>query len=179
MAENIRTDKRVDGFARDNITNLKEAHVLALAAKEGTITALKETNKSQRLQLRIAAALIIFLVGAIVFRELGFSVGADGLDFDGPFFNSTIDFNPAPGFFPSYTPAEDDLIAFGGTMPDFSFAGNFVFHIDVPDGISSFTLRQSPLAVPEPGTFVLTSLGLICLARCRRGGREGRRFPGS
>ena len=36
-------------------------------------------------------------------------------------------------------------------MPDFSFAGNFVFHIDVPDGISSFTLRQSPLTVPEKG----------------------------
>jgi hypothetical protein len=112
--------------------------------------------------------------------ELGFGVGAgfvkstsgDGLDFDAPFFNSTIDFNPAPGFFPTVTPGEDDLIAGGGIMPDFAFAGNFVFHIDVPDGITSFTLRQSPLPVPEPGTFLLTLLGLLGLSWRRRGRRS-------
>ena len=60
-AENIRTDERVDMFARDHI-------------------------HSQKIQLRVAAALVFFLVGVIVVlagRDLGFSVGAHGLTFDG------------------------------------------------------------------------------------------------
>ena len=85
--------------------------------------------------------------------ELGFGVGAgfvkstagDGLDFD-----STVDFNPGGFFFPTFTQTEDDLIASGGTHPDTAYAGNYVFHIDVPDGISQFTLRQSPIANPVP-----------------------------
>lgn len=114
--------------------------------------------------------------------ELGFGVGSefvkstagDGLDFDSPDFNSTIDFYPGGFFFPTYTALEDDLIAGGGIMPDFAFAGNFLFHVDVPDGITSFTLRQSPIPVPEPGTFTLTALGLLGLTayRKRRLGRS-------
>lgn len=60
-AENARTDERVDGFARDHIN-------------------------SQKIQLRIAAVMIFFLVGVIVVlagRSLGFTLGADGLKFDG------------------------------------------------------------------------------------------------
>lgn len=108
--------------------------------------------------------------------ELGFGVGGsfvksaagDGLDFDAPFFDSTIDFNPGAVFFPGYTALEDDLIASGGIFPNLAYAGNFVFHVDVPDGITQFTLRQSPLPVPEPGTFVLTSVGLLGLLMRRR-----------
>jgi len=103
--------------------------------------------------------------------ELGFGNGAgfvkstsgDGLDFDAPDFNSDFFFNPAPGFFPTVAVTEDDIIASGGVMPDFSFAGNFLFHVDVPDGITSFTIRQSPIAVPEPSTLVMAVLGLLGL----------------
>ncbi len=108
--------------------------------------------------------------------ELGFghdagfvaSPGGDGLDFDAPDFDSPLSFNPAPGFFPSATAAEDDIYASGGVMPNLSFAGYFHFSIDVPDGITSFTVRQSPVAVPEPSTFILAALGLIALAWYRR-----------
>ncbi|REK11875.1 MAG: PEP-CTERM sorting domain-containing protein [Planctomycetota bacterium] len=100
--------------------------------------------------------------------ELGFGEGAgfvkstsgDGLDFDAPDFNSDFFFDPLPGFFPTVSVTEDDIIASGGVMPDFSFAGYFLFHVDVPDGISSFTIRQSPVEVPEPSTLVLGAMGV-------------------
>lgn len=107
--------------------------------------------------------------------ELGFGQGAgfvksapgDGLDFDYPHYDSTAFFDPSPGFFPLVNVTEDDIIAGGGIMPDFSYAGNFVFHIDVPNGISQFTIRQSPLpasgAVPEPSTYALAAMGLLTL----------------
>ncbi len=104
--------------------------------------------------------------------ELGFgngagfvkSVAGDGLDFDAPDFNSDFFFNPLPGFFPTVSVAEDDIIASGGLMPSSSFAGDFLFHIDVPDGITSFTIRQSPIAVPEPSTLALAIFGLLTLS---------------
>jgi hypothetical protein len=101
--------------------------------------------------------------------ELGFGTGGsfvkstpgDGLDFDGPDYDSTADFNPGGFFFPTVTrPTEDDLVASGGIQPDFAYAGNFIFHVDVPDGISQFTIRQSPLPVPEPGS----ALALVAMA---------------
>jgi hypothetical protein len=98
--------------------------------------------------------------------ELGFGFGAgfvksgsgDGLDFDAPDYDSPVDFNPGLSFFPSTTVTEDDIIAFGGIMPDTAYAGNFIFHVDVPDGITEFTVRQTPIAIPEPA-----SIGLIGL----------------
>lgn len=109
--------------------------------------------------------------------ELGFGSGAgfvksipgDGLDFDAPDENSTANFNPGGAFFPTVTrPTEDDLVAGGGLQPDFTYAGNFVFHVDVPDGISTFTIRQSPLPVPEPGSAVALMLFGSVLLRRRR-----------
>jgi hypothetical protein len=102
--------------------------------------------------------------------ELGYGFGTgfvkstpgDGLDFDSPDFNSPLSFNPAPGFyFPTAVATADDILAGGGIMPPTGFAGDFHFSIDVPDGITQFTLRQSPIGVPEPGTFLLCALGLI------------------
>ena len=108
--------------------------------------------------------------------QLGFGTGlgfvkstpGDGLDFDAPNFNSDFFFNPAPGFFPSVTVLADDILASGGVMPDFSYAGNFLFTIDVPDGITSFTIRQAPVPVPEPATLTLLGLGVLVLQCVRR-----------
>jgi hypothetical protein len=109
--------------------------------------------------------------------ELGFGHGAgfvkstvgDGLDFDAPDFNSPVNFNPFPGIFPSFSvPTEDDIVAGGGLMPFPSFAGYFGFHVDVPDGITSFTIRQSPLPVPEPSTWLLAACGAAGLVGFRR-----------
>ncbi len=106
--------------------------------------------------------------------ELGFGEGAgfvksapgDGLDFDSPDFDSPVDFNPGPGF-STVDVFEDDIIASDGFMPHGSFAGYFIFHIDVPNGISSFTIRQSPIehtaAVPEPSTYAMGMLALCGL----------------
>lgn len=108
--------------------------------------------------------------------ELGFghdagfvkSLAGDGLDFDAPNFNSPFNFNPSPGFFPSVSVTEDDVLASGGVMPYLSFAGYFRFTVDVPDGITEFTVRQSPIAVPEPGSLALSICGLAGLAVWRQ-----------
>ncbi|HSR87845.1 MAG TPA: choice-of-anchor F family protein, partial [Pontiella sp.] len=70
--------------------------------------------------------------------ELGFGTGAgfvksgagDGLDFDAPDYDSLVSFDGGGGFFPSTTVTEDDIIAGGGIMPDFAYAGDFIFHVD-------------------------------------------------
>ena len=92
------------------------------------------------------------------------SLSGDGLDFDAPNFNSPFNFNPSPGFFPTVSVTEDDVLASGGVMPYLSFAGYFRFTVDVPDGITSFTVRQSPIAVPEPSSLIFLAGGLAGLA---------------
>lgn len=107
--------------------------------------------------------------------ELGFGVGADfvqspsgdGLDFDAPSFNSPPDFTT---FFSTVVEAEDELNATGGLFPSPGFSTpSFRFSIDVPDGITEFTLRQFPIEnlVPEPTTAALLMISLVTLA-CRR-----------
>ncbi len=110
--------------------------------------------------------------------ELGFGTGAgfvkstagDGLDFDSPDFDSTIDMNPGPGFSVVTTPTEDDIVASSGLQPNGAFAGYYVFHIDVPDGIDQFTLRQSPIGegVPEPSAAILIGMSLLGSVGLRR-----------
>ena len=41
-----------------------------------------------------------------------------------------------------------------GVIPDLTFALPFVFHVDLRDGTSSFTIRQIPTVAPvrEPAT---------------------------
>jgi len=97
---------------------------------------------------------------------LGFGTGAsfvqsspgDGLDFDAPDEDSLYDFGP----FTSLTIGEDTIDAVGGVVPDGSFV-NFRFPIDVPDGITEFTLRQLPTTdaiVPEPKAWILVGISL-------------------
>ena len=80
--------------------------------------------------------------------ELGFGVGAgfalsppgDGLDFDSPDFNSSPDFS---AYYSTVLPNEDVLLATGGVFPDGGFTTPlFRFNIDVPDGITSFTITR-------------------------------------
>lgn len=104
--------------------------------------------------------------------ELGYGVGddfvkstsGDGLSFDAPDYNS-------PFIFPAFSTvdvSEHDVIASGGIIPAFAYAAGIVFHIDVPDGISSFTLRQSPLPVPAPGAGIIGALSLLVVSPRRR-----------
>jgi len=107
--------------------------------------------------------------------ELGFGVGSafvpstsgDGLDFDFPDQNSGADFTT---FFSTLTEIEDELIASGGIFPaGFFTTPPFFFSVDVPDGITSFTIRQQPIPVPEPVSFaLLTMLGLGTVIHRRR-----------
>jgi hypothetical protein len=114
--------------------------------------------------------------------ELGFNHGTsftkstsgDGLDFDFSDYDSPLVFDPAPGFyFPTAAhTTEDDIVASGGVMPNGGFAGYFQFSVDVPDGISQFTIRQSPVPAPEPSSCVFGLIGLVALAQCRLRGRR-------
>lgn len=101
--------------------------------------------------------------------ELGYGVGAgfvpsgpgDGLDFDAPDYNSPVSFGP----FSTIDVTEDTIDAYGGgTVPVGGFE-LFVFAVDVPISISSFTVRQYPTtAVPEPSSVLLAlvaGLGLV------------------
>ena len=111
--------------------------------------------------------------------QLGFGMGpdfeksdsGDGLDFDASDYDSTVMFDP-PGLypFPFYNNVgEDQIDAYGGVLPDGAYAEPFVFHIDVPDGIDRFTLRQFPVPVPEPATLSLAVLGFLAVGSRRRG----------
>jgi hypothetical protein len=109
--------------------------------------------------------------------QLGFGMGAafmpsppgDGLDFDAPDYDSPFSFAP----FTTVVVGEDDVDAYGGVIPSPMFVSPFVFHVDVPDGITAFTVRQYPTTdfVPEPATLLLTPAlaPLALLPRRKRG----------
>jgi len=112
--------------------------------------------------------------------ELGFGTGSaferagatSGLDFDFPDQDPT----PSSSIFPSVTHTADLIVYDGDTMP-FGFVDAIFWSVDVPDDISSFTLRRTPI-VPEPGTGLLTCVGLFLFAhrtsRFRRADIHGR-----
>ncbi len=85
--------------------------------------------------------------------ELGFGTGTsfvisppgDGLDFDWPDQNSPFVFTP----FTTVNVNEDTIDCFGGVILAGSFY-NFGFSIDVPEGITEFTVRQWPTIGPVP-----------------------------
>lgn len=85
--------------------------------------------------------------------ELGFGTGAgfvisppgDGLDFDAPDVDSPMQFSP----FTTVVIGEDTIDAFDGIVPIGGF-NVFEFSIDVPNGITEFTVRQYPTTAPVP-----------------------------
>lgn len=95
--------------------------------------------------------------------QLGFGTGddflkseaGDGLDFDAPEYNT----QPTSMGFASVDLTED-MLTFSNGLHDL---GQLIykFRIDVPDGITQFTLRQTPVAVPEPGTLLLAGLAAL------------------
>ena len=108
---------------------------------------------------------------------LGFGVGGgfvqstpgDGLNFDD---DNDSPMNFAPGamdFITVIKPNEDVIEASGGDLMTGQFSGtDIVFHLEVPDGITEFTLRQEPIPVPEPGSAALLLLLGGTLLRRRR-----------
>jgi hypothetical protein len=102
--------------------------------------------------------------------QLGFGFGSsfvsslplDGLDFDAPSYDSF----PTSGAFSTITPVTEDLLHFTNGLHSTGFQP-YSFRIDVPDGISQFTLRQVPVAVPEPSLVLLSGfagLGMLILS---------------
>jgi hypothetical protein len=103
--------------------------------------------------------------------ELGFGTGGafvrspltDELDFDAP----TLDPIPASPAFPSLDAIADSLTWSGATVGSIGSA-SFVFALDVPDGLQTFTLRQIPVvapgSVPEPAISALLMLVIAALA---------------
>jgi hypothetical protein len=109
---------------------------------------------------------------------LGFGVGpawipslaGDGLDFDAPIFTTP----PVSSAMGPPALGEDALLWSGGVHG--AGAETYLFRVDVPDIatlpplFSSFTLRQIPVAVPEPSTVALVGLVFISVAAIRRRG---------
>jgi len=105
--------------------------------------------------------------------QLGFGVGGqftlsaadDGLDFD----SGSFDPAPTSSAFANVLLGQDELFFSGGIHG--SGAETYQFRIDVPDGIETFTLRQTPQLVPEPSSIVLGAIGAcigLVIARRRR-----------
>jgi hypothetical protein len=95
------------------------------------------------------------------------SPAGDGLDFDSPDYNSPASFAP----FTTVVVSEDDIDAYDGLITSPSFTFPFVFNIDVPDGITAFTVQQYPTTdgIPEPSSALLAMLGIaISVTQTRR-----------
>jgi hypothetical protein len=121
--------------------------------------------------------------------ELGFRTGDEftrigpvaSLDFDTPH----KDPEPFVTFFNMVNHGPDVIQASDGIVP-LGFVPILGFSIDVPDdldqihpdGVSQFTLRQFPMAVPEPNTLMLLAIGGLTVLRLpvrRRSVAGGRR----
>jgi PEP-CTERM motif len=98
----------------------------------------------------------------------GFTISGvgDGLDFDSPDYDTP----PTSGAFSNVDTSDEDILTFSGGTHG-SAAVPYTFRIDVPDlrDHLTFTLRQIPTVVPEPGSLVLAVMAAAGLAFRRRG----------
>ena len=88
------------------------------------------------------------------------------LDFDAPFYDAA----PTSPALPTVATSPFELTFSGGSQG--TGASPYTFRLDVPDlatvgGPATFTLRQIPTPIPEPGTFAIAALGLIGLVARR------------
>jgi hypothetical protein len=101
--------------------------------------------------------------------ELGFgfnsgftpSTAGDGLDFDAP------GYDPSSSFFSdafANVQTTEDKLTFSGGLQG-AGSENYGFRIDVPDdlGVEGFTIRQTPVPVPEPSSLLLVALCSLVL----------------
>jgi len=107
--------------------------------------------------------------------QLGFGTGAgfvqspagDGLDFDAPDFDGGV---PTSTAFAGVVTGED-LLTFGGGVHGAGLQ-TYQVRIDVPnlDGarLGHFTLRQTPVPIPEPATLALAGAAMIGALGVRR-----------
>jgi hypothetical protein len=87
--------------------------------------------------------------------KLGFGTGAgfvestlgDGLDFDAPDYNSPLDLTP----FAAVNSDEVTIATFSGTLAD-GASTVFTYAVDVPNGITEFTVRLRPRSLPVSTT---------------------------
>ena len=101
--------------------------------------------------------------------QLGSGTGAGFV----PATSGSLDFD-APGF--DAPPSSAPLSAVAMSPYQLTFSGGiqgtgavpYTFRLDVPDGLNTFTLRQTPTAVPEPGTIALLGLALVAAFASRR-----------
>ena len=109
--------------------------------------------------------------------ELGFGTGANfipvpsgsGLDFDFP----TFDSSPVSSAFSTVTPVGENKLIFTDGVQS-TGSETYQFRIDVPDSpisgvaFESFTLRQTPIGVPEPSSVLLLLGAVACLGLYRK-----------
>ncbi len=98
------------------------------------------------------------------------SLPGDGLDFDSP----TYDLPPTSSALPIVAAPSEDVLLFSGGIHG-SGAETYQVRVDVPDvptfpHFSSFTLRQVPRPVPEPGTLALLGIALAGMIAYRSRG---------
>jgi hypothetical protein len=112
--------------------------------------------------------------------QLGFGTGAgfnqtggagDGLDFDtGPPGGNSLP--PTSAVFPTVSRPNEDTLTFSGGIQS-TDAQLYTFRVDVSDlaptgGPATFTIRQQPIAVPEPSAIVFAGLAIVGLLVKRR-----------
>ncbi len=106
--------------------------------------------------------------------ELGFDFGAnfrpgiagDGLDFDFPDYDTF----PSSSEFATVIPITEDFLLFTNGL-QMTGSETYQFRIDVsdlPQGFTSFTIRQTPVAIPEPGMFIAAAFAGCGLLLRRR-----------
>ena len=124
-------------------------------AKEVAIT---NNSKSGRL---ILLERLVFELGFDRDEKFNRSIGGDGLDFDATSYTPVPTGPPGFGNEDGRPIMTEDVLTYTGVILPPGEPVKFTFSIDVPNGISGFTLRTTPFpapaapAIPEPASLAL------------------------